>query len=133
MKKDEKNTTSNSLDQRRQDANREILDLISAQVEEFPGLRLSQILRNMGVVDEVANPSCSENAGTPHVPYYVWVNEFYSEPWVILDRIKKKIKASDEAENIEVTEVNADNSETKDAVESLLDTMAKYNKKDDAT
>lgn len=80
------------IDQKRQEANREILALIAAEVEASPGLRFSQILRNLGVIEEVNNPNFSWDLGRGVTPY-IWINEFNTEPWAILDRMKKIKKA----------------------------------------
>lgn len=63
----------------RQEANKEILKLLSKAVEEQSDVRFGQLLRNMEVIREIRIDG---------VPEY-WANEFYAEPQYILKRMTK--------------------------------------------
>lgn len=66
----------------RQKSNEELVEILKTLVKTNPDQRFHQILRNYGfIVDE---PSSS---GSP-----TWINEFYSEPDKVLERVKKEIK-----------------------------------------
>ncbi len=66
---------------KRQEANQELLKVLEKLVKENPDQRFHQILRNYGfIVDEPSKD------GPP-----VWINEFYSEPDKVLERVKKKV------------------------------------------
>jgi len=66
------------LNQRRQEANRELLELLQEQIERYPSERFSQILRNAGFVQQT---EISEQV--------VWEDDFNLEPWQLLKRVDK--------------------------------------------
>ncbi len=68
----------NSLNQRRQEANRELLELLREQIETHPSGRFSQILRNAGFVQQ-----------TEVSDQVVWLDDFNLEPWELLERVDK--------------------------------------------
>ena len=65
----------------RQEANRLIVKILADQVEKQPDIRFSQLMRNIGVVDEDIIE-----------PKLIWRNEFNLEPLKLLKRIQSKIK-----------------------------------------
>lgn len=66
---------------KRQEANQELLKILEKLVKENPDQRFHQILRNYGfIVDK------SSQDGPP-----IWINEFYSEPDKVLERVQKKV------------------------------------------
>lgn len=69
------------LNGRRQEANRELLELLQVQVEKYPSERFSQILRNAGFVEqrEIADQ-------------VVWADDFNLEPWRVLKRVDEVCK-----------------------------------------
>ena len=66
----------------RQQANIELVAILSDLVAQNPDSRFHQILRNYGFI--------TENGMEDHSPK--WVNEFYAEPQKVLERVKSKIK-----------------------------------------
>ena len=66
------------LNQRRQETNRELLELLQSQIEKFPSERFSQILANGGFVQQA---EVSEQV--------VWKDEFNLEPWQLLERVQE--------------------------------------------
>lgn len=64
------------LNQRRQEANRELLELLQEQIETYPSERFSQILRNAGFVQQ-----------TEISDRVVWEDDFNLEPWQLLKRV----------------------------------------------
>lgn len=68
----------------RQRANREILELLKAEVERNPDIRFGQMLRNIGVV-------LDETIAGEHRPR--WINEFNTESVDVLARIKERSRA----------------------------------------
>jgi len=65
----------------RQEANRELLKLISNRIEEFPDQRLNQIIVNLKITKDVSGSYYQSSYN--HLDYY-------EEPMVTLDRITKE-------------------------------------------
>ena len=66
----------------RQASNQKLVDIIQTLVKQYPDLRFSQILQSF---DFVVYNDLQYNGGP------VWENEFYVEPDVILERVKKAL------------------------------------------
>lgn len=76
----------------RQTANLAILEKLRKEVEENPQLRLHQIMRNLNVVTEMT-ATTYDSKGYRHDHQKVWVNEFYSEPVDVLERMENGTKS----------------------------------------
>ena len=72
----------------RQDANRELVRLLSEWVEKYPDMRFGQILRNAGFVYEDALSDYDHYDGEYH-SLFVWRDEFTLEPTELLKRVRK--------------------------------------------
>lgn len=70
----------------RQTNNQHLLNILQELIKENPTQRFSQILQNYGFIDTTTISSTLEPQ---------WVNEFYKEPEVILDRVKRKVTGYD--------------------------------------
>ena len=70
----------------RQTSNQHLLNILQELIKENPTQRFSQILQNYGFIDTTTIPTTFEPQ---------WVNEFYKEPEVILDRVKRKVTGYD--------------------------------------
>lgn len=68
----------------RQAVNQELVDVLQYLVETYPDLRFSQIMNIWGFVKE-ERPARSELSIS-------WQNEFYTEPNVILKRVKQRLE-----------------------------------------
>lgn len=75
------------FDQKRQEANHELIEILTAQVKARPSERFGQILRNCGFIKE--NMKFHETGN-----FYPdgWSNEFNTEPQEILKRVKETLK-----------------------------------------
>lgn len=69
----------------RQQANRELLAILSSWIEAYPDLRFSQILGNMEFVkqDDVEHEECCDSRR--------WADEYLLEPQELLKRVKARI------------------------------------------
>lgn len=65
----------------RQVANQKLVQLLQELVQQNPDQRFHQILRNYGFISE------KSTSGEPE-----WINEFYSEPEAVLQRVEAAIK-----------------------------------------
>mgnify|MGYP006275443969 CR=1 FL=1 len=71
----------------RKQANEELVKILTEILEQNPELRFSQVLLSFGFVQHT-RPVARRTADE----YIVnWKDEFYTEPEVILERVKKRI------------------------------------------
>lgn len=73
------------FDQARQEANRELVNILRAQIEARPTERLGQILRNCGFIQ--AEPVYNLGGS-------IWKNHFMEEPQAMLARVKETLRNS---------------------------------------
>jgi hypothetical protein len=74
------------MNQTRRDANRELVRLLAEWVEKYPDMRFGQILRNMGIVEEI-RPHVYNGLGVQEDRIY-WIDEFSLEPTELLKRVR---------------------------------------------
>lgn len=68
----------------RQKNNKELLAILNELVDNFPDQRFSQILQNYGFVKQT-------RPAKPDTFDVNWLNEYYSEPEYVLERVKRKM------------------------------------------
>ena len=73
-------------------ANKELLSLLVYVIGRYPDMRFSQALSVFGFVRE-ERPTVDRKES--------WLNEFYSEPQYVLERVKKRIDNYERSGNIE--------------------------------
>lgn len=67
----------------RQAANLHLATILIELIKEYPDQRFSQILQNYGFI--------KPNRAADPLVRVDWQNEFYEEPDVILERVKRKV------------------------------------------
>lgn len=82
---DKAKAEAQKLTYKRTKANMELLALLGRLLVANPSERFGQLLRNAGFIYEVRGPSCSEELDSTTL----WQNEFNTEPWHILERVKR--------------------------------------------
>lgn len=68
--------TNSKKDSKRLQANKELIEIFQKLVEKDPEARFSQILSNFGFVSQIDGN---------------WKDEFYTEPTVVLERVKDRL------------------------------------------
>lgn len=77
----------NEFDRKRYEATKELVIILGTLVVKHPTQRFGQLLRNYGFIQDGVMDSTGE--------MHHWANEFYTEPQLVLDRVKKALKELD--------------------------------------